>query len=476
VKSVIKNHFDGDGGIRMLLVIAVPMIVSSAAETIMMFVDRLFLSRLSPIHLAAGLSGGLTAFMMSTFFQGTIGYVNALVAQRFGAKQPHACGRAAAQGLILAVLSYPLVLILVPLISLMLRSVGHDPVQVGLELDYFRIIAFGSIFGLLRTALAGFFCGIGRTKMVMVANLVALIINVPANAILIFGKFGCPALGIKGAAYGTIIGSAVALVILLFAYWAPAMRDAFGTATKAGLDKPLMKLLLKFGIPSGVEFFLNVAAFNVFVTVFQSYGTTAAAAISITLNWDLLALLPLMGMGQAVTSLTGRYIGAGQPDTVRRATFSGIKSCFLYGVFMSALFVFAPGMLVDVFAQGEAYASVRPMAIMMLKLAAIYTMADGLLVVFDGALRGVGDTRWIMRVSAGLHWLMALASIILIRVLHVSPVMAWVALIVFVLIITVVLGKRFLGEAWRTLDVLAPASTPINVIEGAASGVPPDIK
>ena len=306
--------------------------------------------------------------------------------------------------------------------------------------------------------------------------MVALIINVPANAILIFGKFGCPALGIKGAAYGTVIGSAVALVILLFAYWAPAMRNAFGTATKAGLDKPLMKSLLKFGIPSGVEFFLNVAAFNVFVIVFQSYGTTAAAAISITLNWDLLAFLPLMGMGQAVTSLTGRYIGAGQPEMVRRATFSGIKSCFLYGVFMSALFVLAPGMLVDVFAHGEGYESVRPMAIMMLKLAAIYTMADGLLVVFDGALRGVGDTRWTMRVSAGLHWLMALASIILIRVLHVPPVMAWVALIVFVLIITVVLARRFLGETWRTLDVLAPASTPMNVIEGAASGVPPDIK
>jgi MATE family multidrug resistance protein len=143
---------------------------------------------------------------------------------------------------------------------------------------------------------------------------------------------------------------------------------------------------------------------------------------------------------------------------------------------MSALFVLAPGMLVDVFAHGEGYESVRPMAIMMLKLAAIYTMADGLLVVFDGALRGVGDTRWTMRVSAGLHWLMALASIILIRVLHVPPVMAWVALIVFVLIITVVLARRFLGETWRTLDVLAPASTPMNVIEGAASGVPPDIK
>ena len=194
------------------------------------------------------------------------------------------------------------------------------------------------------------------------------------------------------------------------------------------------------------------------------------------MNWDLLAFLPLLGLSQAVTSLTGRYLGAGQTEFIRRATFSGIKSCFLYGVLMSTLFVLTPEPLVNLFAQGPAYDTIRPMAVLMLRLAAIYTIADGMLVVFDGALRGVGDTRWTMRTSVTLHWGMTISCILLIRVLHVDPVSAWGCLILFVLLLTAVLARRFLSNKWQDLDVLGPDQTPTNVIDGLSSRMPPDLR
>ncbi len=476
VSDQLQKHYHGEGGIRVLLGIAFPMIVSSAAETVMMFVDRIFLSRLSPTHLSAALGGGLTAFMTFTFFLGVVGYVNALVAQQFGAKTPHKCGRAGAQGLILGAMSYPFILALIPIVGNLFEIVGHEEQQVALEVSYFKILALGSLFGLLRTALSGFFCGIGRTRMVMIANLVAMLVNIPANYVLILGKFGCPSLGIEGAAYGTLLGSLVGLLIMMIGYWTPHMRREFSTASEWRWDTAMMKQLLRFGLPSGVEFFMNVAAFNIFVIVFHSYGPNAAAAITITLNWDLLAFLPLLGLGQAVTSLTGRYLGAGEPDNIRRATYSGIKSCFLYGVLMSALFVCVPGPLVDLFAEGDAYEAIRPMAITLLRLAAIYTVADGILVVFDGALRGVGDTKWTMRTSVTLHWGMTVSCILLIRVLKVDPVQAWGSLILFVLLLTFVLGRRFVSNKWQALDVVGPETTPTTVIDGVSSRFPPDVR
>ncbi|MDA0989654.1 MAG: MATE family efflux transporter [Verrucomicrobia bacterium] len=476
MRSWMQAQWDGEGGMRVLLAIALPMIVSSAAETIMMFVDRLFLSRIGPVHLAASLGGGFTAFMVMTFFLGMIGYVNALVAQNLGANQKARCSLAGAQGIILALLSYPVILMTIPLVARGLSAMGHSPEQLALETTYFRIVAGGSVFGLLRTALSGFFCGIGKTRMVMIANTLAMAINVPANYALIFGRFGCPAMGIKGAAIATVIGSGAGCVMLLVAYWAPRTRVEYGTAATLRWDGAMMRQLLRFGFPSGVEFFMNMAAFNAFVLSFHSYGEAAAAAITITLNWDLLAFLPLIGLGQAVTSMTGRYLGAEQPAIVRRAALSGLKICGLYAVLMSALFVCLPEPLVNLFARdADAYAGAIPLAIQTLRLAAIYTIADGVLVVFDGALRGVGDTHWTMRTTVSLHWIMAIVSVLMIRVWQLAPVWAWTAFITFVLTLACLLAWRFLSGRWRGLDVLTvpgPAAVMTDVAAITESNMP----
>lgn len=479
MRNFQKKYFEGEGGIRILLGIALPMIVSSAAETVMMFVDRLFLSRLGPVHLAASLGGGFTAFMALTFFFGVIGYGNALVAQHYGAGQPERCGRAGAQALILAAVSYPIILLSLPLVSAAFDWFGHSAEQVALERAYFRILAWGSVLSLMRTALSSFFCGIGRTRIVMVANTAAMAINIPANYGLIFGNFGLPALGIEGAACGTILGSLCGLCILAAAYAAPSMRRAFATLSGLRYDRDMMGRLLRFGLPSGIEFFLNMSAFNLFVLLFHGYGPDAAAAISITLNWDLMAFLPLIGLSQAVTSLAGRYIGSGRPALVRRSAFSGLTSCGLYCLAMSLLFVLSPGPLVAMFAVGsspEQYAAVVPMAILMLRLAALYTIVDGAFVIFDGALRGVGDTHWTMKATVTLHWIMAFSALLLIKVLAVPPIVAWLAFIAFVLVLATLLAVRFLGEKWRELDVMQPPSTAPTVVADAGAVAPPDIR
>ncbi|MBT7264517.1 MAG: MATE family efflux transporter, partial [Waddliaceae bacterium] len=95
-------------GTRKLLAMALPMIVSQASMTIMMFTDRVFLARIGEQHMSAAMIGGLTVFLAMTFWYGIIGYVNALVAQHYGAKKYKDCSLAVSQGAILAVLAYPI--------------------------------------------------------------------------------------------------------------------------------------------------------------------------------------------------------------------------------------------------------------------------------------------------------------------------------------------------------------------------------
>jgi MATE family multidrug resistance protein len=456
----LRRHLDGEGGIHQLLTIALPMFVSQAADTLMMFVSRFFLARLGREHMAAAMTGGLTAFMTFTFFIGVIGYGNALVAQYLGSGRRQHCGLAAAQGLVLALLSYPLVLLARPAGLWLLRSSGHDAAQAVLEADYFRLLTWFALLPLLRAAFGSFFCGIGKTRVVMVANGLGMLVNILVSYLLIFGVGGLPELGLQGAALGMACGSAVSVLLLAWTYLTPDHRRDFGTAAGLRLDGPTFSRLLRFGLPAGTEFFLNMTAFNLFVQFMHSYGRDVAAAVTIAFNWDMVAFVPLVGVSIATTSLVGRYMGAGRPDLAERSAYSGLKASLGYTAAVFVLFLAVPELLARPFmphGAGQDYGGVIPQTVFMIRMASVYLLSDALLLVFGGALRGAGDTRWVMRVSVTCHWLFASTSWVLIRRLQVSPRTAWV---VFVLLVTlngcIFLG-RFRGGRWKTLRVIEAA-------------------
>jgi len=125
--------------LRDLLRIAIPMIVSQGSETVMLFVDRLFLSFLGKNFISAAMSGGLTAFAVSSLFIGIVGYVNAITAQYYGAGKYEKCSQTINQGLYLSFGFYPVLLLLIPLIRLFFNSAGHSPQQLQLQLHLIGI-------------------------------------------------------------------------------------------------------------------------------------------------------------------------------------------------------------------------------------------------------------------------------------------------------------------------------------------------
>jgi len=445
------------GSVRELLAIALPMVVSQACDTVMIFTDRLFLSKLGANEMNAAMGGGLTCFTVMTFFLGLTGYTTALVAQYLGSGRREKCGVVTTQALLIALAAYPLILLARPLIHWTFFKTGIPAGQLGPQIVYFDMVVYATVVGLMRNCLSSFFSGIGRTRVVMVASLGSMVINVGVNYILIFGKLGLPALGIRGAAYGTITGGVCGLLVLLAVYVGRTNRRNFRIGTSLCFDWQVMRTLCRFGYPAGVEMFLNLVAFNGIILALHAHGPVTATAVTIMFNWDMVSFIPLIGVQIGVMSLMGRYMGARDPDTAHRATLSGLKAGWAYSAVVLILFVFFPRQLVGVFATGssdETFLQAVPMALYMLRLAAVYVMVEAVVMVFSGALRGAGDTFWAMTVSVTMHWLLLVVIFIVLHVLDQPPQVAWTALVITFLVCSGLFYWRYRSGKWRTIRVI----------------------
>jgi MATE family multidrug resistance protein len=454
IEPELKTHETGPM-LRRLLAVAFPMVVSQASETVMMFVDRLFLSRVGQLHLSAAMSGGLVNFTVASVFVGIAGYVNAIVAQYYGAGRRENCARATAQAVYFSLAAIPVLAAIAFVVPGFFSWIGHDPGQVPLESVYAQWLIAGAGILLLRNGLSGFFLGIGKTRVVMISNVAAIFINVPFNYVLIFGKFGFPELGIVGAAIGTLGGGLTALLILLFAYLSPRVDRTYGTRAAWRFDRRMLGRLLRFGTPAGIEIFLNVLAFNLFVQLMHGYGADVAAATTITFNWDIVAFIPMLGLGVATTAVVGQYMGADDAVGARKSALLALRIGWIYsGSMMILFFTAAPG-LVRVFASGFGdTGAVSGLAVTMIRLAGLYTVADSTQLVFAGALRGAGDTNWVMRASVILHWLFAPLAIVLIRVVQAPPVTVWLCFIGFVISLGVTMFLRFRSGKWEAFRLI----------------------
>ncbi len=450
------------GSIREMAVIALPMVVSSACDTVMIFTDRLFLSKLGPELMNAAMGGGLTVFMMMSFFIGVIGYATALVAQYLGAGRKEQCAVVLAQALLLALIAYIPILFCRPLAHGFFQLMGVPLQQLAPQKVYFDILLYGTITSLFRVSLASFFSGIGRTGIVMTSSFVAMLVNLILNYILIYGKCGMPALGITGSAYGTILGSISGALVLAAGLFSRKNIAEFGLKSSFRFDRDVMSRLIRFGSPTGLEMFLNILAFNAMVLIFHSRGLVTATAATIVFNWDLVSFVPLIGVEVGVISLVGRYMGAGDPDTAHRAAMAGFKLGLAYSSVILVLFFCCPGYLVRVFQPvglGEVFAAASPLAIRMIRLASIYVLVEAMFVVFIGALRGAGDTFWAMAISVSLHWLLVIILFVLLRVWGVSPFVGWACVVFLFFLFSFIVFFRYRSGKWREIRVVdhAPA-------------------
>ena len=430
--------------------IALPMVVSQGTFAVMIFTDRYFMSQIDSIHMAAALGGGVAAFFSFCFFTGLLSYANALTAQYLGAGELGKCSKVVTQGIVMTVMCSPALVIITYLVSGIFENVGHDSAQVELEKTYYTILMLGVIVTLTKTCLSSYFAGIGRTRVVMICDVCGLVFNVPLCYVMVFGKLGLPELGIVGAGISTIIASFFACLLFFLFYLEREHRVKFFVMNSFHIDWGVLRRFWRLGFPSGLELFLNVAAFNLFLLMFQGYGVVEGASAAIVFNWDLLSFVPMIGLNIGVISLIGRFVGAN--DMAR--TDEVMSAAFFLGIFYSAilaiLYISFRFPLVEVFSPPEGdFSEIRSLSAFMMIGLSSYVMADAIIIISGGVLRGAGDTRWLMYTSVGLHWAMLIAQYYVILVWQFGPQVSWLTFCAMIFAIAIVYVWRLQSGVWR---------------------------
>ncbi|NKB33735.1 MAG: MATE family efflux transporter [Pseudomonadales bacterium] len=426
------------------------MVVSQGTFAVMIFTDRYFMSQIDPTHMAAALGGGVATFFSFCFFSGLFSYANALAAQYLGAGELNKCSKVVTQGIIMTVMCSPLLVIIAYFVSGIFAGMGHDPVQVELERSYYIILMMGVVITLAKICVSSYFAGIGRTYIVMVCDVCGLILNVPLSYVMVFGKLGLPELGIVGAGISTVIATLFAFLLFIFFYLRKEHREKFRVMESFKFDPGIFRRFLRLGFPSGMELFLNVAAFNLFLLMFQGYGVAEGASAAIVFNWDMLSFVPMIGLNIGVISLIGRFVGAGDMERTNEVISAGFMIGIIYSAILATIYISLRFPLVEVFAPPTGdFSEIRELSAFMMIGLSSYAMADAIILVSGGVLRGAGDTRWLMYASVILHWAMLVAQYYIILVWQYGPRVSWLTFCALIFAIAVVYVWRLRSGIWR---------------------------
>ncbi|HDZ90741.1 MAG: MATE family efflux transporter [Deltaproteobacteria bacterium] len=454
----LTNRWKGEGGYREFFVIAVPLILSTGAWSVQHFVDRMFLSWYSAEAIAASLPAGILNFCVMSLFIGTASYVSTFVAQYYGAEKDHRIGPAIWQGIYVSILGGIVLICLIPFARPIFGLVGHDPLTQRYEVEYFQILCAGAWPPIASTALSGFFSGRGRTWPVMWVNAVSMGLNLIMDYALIFGRWGLPEMGIRGAAVATVLAGIFSFLAFLAIISTPEHDRRYRTIRGWRPDKALLFRLLRFGFPSGVQFFLDMAGITMFILLVGRLGTVSLAATNIALNISTLAFMPMIGSGIAISVLVGQYLGRNRPDLAQTSVYSGFHMAFLYMGLIALCYLVIPDIFIMPFAarsHAESFSEIYRITVILLRFVALYSVFDTLNLIFSSAIKGAGDTRFVMYavVMASL-FILVIPTYLAVVVLGYGLMVPWITFSAYMIVLGFIFFLRFKGGRWKSMRVI----------------------
>ncbi|NSW56287.1 MAG: MATE family efflux transporter [Armatimonadetes bacterium] len=466
VPAILRERWNRPSGYGEVLSLAGPLVLSTGTMTVQQFVNRMFLSWYSQDALAASLPAGALSFTLLCFFIGTASYANTFVAQYHGSKQPKRIAASVWQAIYLSVGAGGLVIPFAFLSEPLFNLAGHASELRELESVYFRILMFGGGFGILSSAVSSFFTGRGLTRTVMLVNVAATLVNCVLDYGMIFGRLGMPEMGIAGAAWASVIASAIGAAMFLWLFLFGNHAAEFGVWQAHGLDRDLMARLLRFGTPSGLHFMLDILGWSLFILLVGRLGVTELGATNLAFQVNGIVFMPMIGFAVATSTLVGQRLGENRPLLAARATWSAFQLTFVYMAFFAALYVLIPRVFLLPFgakADPQDFAPLCEMAVTMLRFVALYSLLDGINLIFSAALKGAGDTLFVMVVSTTLSMgLMVVPTWLICRDGDGSVWAAWTALTTFIMVLALFFLWRFLQGKWKTMRVTEAPHVPLN--------------
>lgn len=450
--------FPSRTGLREILRLALPIIASMASATIASFVDTWIIALIGTNEVAAGMPAGVIAYTMTALPLGIAQCVSTFTAQAIGRGNPQEGSAYAWQGLYLSLFVGVGCFALWPVAPVFFAQFGHEPEIVALEVAYFQVRLWGMGLGVAIGVLNGFFYGLQRPSVPLVAMIVDNVANVVLCYLLVFGKFGFPELGFVGAAWAFVLSFVFQFAILLGAFLSIGCHMEFATRSTWRVSWSRFRQLVRIGWPAGAQQALDVLSWGVLIILMVGrFGREQLAASNIAIQYTTIAFLPGIGLGQALTALVGTYIGEKKPEVAVQRVYEGLFLAMSYMTFIGLLYFLFPTQLFSVFTSDPAVIEAGRGIFLCV---AFFQFFDAMNVTFAGALRGAGDTH-------GVAWITIVLLVTVFAPLSLSAVAytnleslgPWLAGTIYTVLLGLSLWRRFAQGKWQGIDIFAAGSS-----------------
>ena len=447
-------NFPETASYRNILKLVWPLALGMANNALMQFADRVFLAHESAASLEAILPAGMLAYLFIGFFQSIVSYSGTFVAQYFGAKDTTGCRQSYHAGLWLAFLSGFVLLALVPLGHWVFDWSGHSAAVLAREKIYYSIVMSGGVFLCGTMAAQGYFTGLGLTRTVFWVNLGGNLANIALDPLFIFGWRPIPALGMSGAALATVLAQFMQCAVLI----ALAHRHSQPSQPSQHSQRSTLILrILRFGVPSGLYSVLNILSFTIFVFVTGKVGDLAFAVSNAAFSVNYLLIAPIEGFSIGASTLVGQLQGARDEKGALRAGYrvTLLAESYILVASIAILVFYKP--ILSLFATDAA--AFDPVAFTSLGFTLFVLMVawqffDGADVVLSGALKGAGDTRFVMVWMLVCAFAIWLPLVFLVYRFHPTMPALWATMIAYVGVICAGTFLRWQFGPWRKIKLV----------------------
>jgi MATE family multidrug resistance protein len=459
-RNQLRDYWQREAGFAELLQLAFPLILSNSIWTIQVTVDRLLLSRYSLEAMEATLPTVALFWTPVVLLQGTAGYAATFVSQYVGAGRPNRVGPSVWQALYFAVAAGLAFLLFWPLAAPIMALGGHSPAVQEQEVVYFRCLCFAALPMTILAAANSFFTGRGKTWTVLFVEGIGIAVNGVVGYGLIFGELGLPELGIAGAGWAMVIGMSVSALLGLFLVLQAENEKEFCTRSGWRFDDELFRRLMYYGVPSGLQIAMDILAFTVFLFLLGRFGDAELAASNIAFSINTVAVLPMLGISQAVMVSVGRRLGEDRPELAERSAWAGFWIAWVFMAAVGLSYFLSPGFYVAWFRNEKAanWTEVAALVPVLLRFVAVYCSFDSMTLVFSFALRGAGDTRFVTVLYIILAWPIMVLPTWAAHEFGWGLYWAWVFATAYVIALALCFLARFRYGRWKTMRVIEPVA------------------
>ena len=389
-----------------MFALAFPVVLAELGWMTMGIVDTLMVGRISPEAIGAVGLGNALFMGVGVFAMGLLLGLDTLVSQAYGAGKLEECHRWLHHGVVLSVVLTAPVMGLLWGISASLDSWGLDAGVLRLTRPYLNLVAWSVLPLLLYASFRRYLQAMDAVRPVMIALVLANVMNAIVNWILIFGHFGAPALGVGGAAWATVASRTVMAGILLAAIVIRERDLSPGLfETPLRVEAPWLRRLFALGFPAAMQITLEVGVFAAAGVLAARLAPVALAAHQIALNVAGFTFMVPLGVSAAGAVRVGQALGRRDPEGAARSGWTAVLFGALFMSAAAAVFLLFPRALIGAFTSD---AGVLEVGVSLLAVAAVFQLFDGLQGVSTGVLRGAGDTRTPMLWNLAGHWLIGL--------------------------------------------------------------------